>query len=63
MERKQPGGMYYVRTVGAASVLRAHLLHSYVPLRRDRVKTCAITIHTSRGLFLSQMNPEFIPLF
>ena len=40
--------MYYVRTVGAASVLRAHLLRSYVPLRRDRVKTCAITIHTSR---------------
>ena len=47
-ERKQPGGMYCVRTVGAASALRARLLRSYVPLRRDRVKTCAITIHTSR---------------
>ena len=47
-ERKQPGGMYCVRTVGAASALRARLLRSYVPLRRDRVKTCALTIHISR---------------
>ena len=47
-ERKQPGGMYCVRTVGAASALRARFLRSYVPLRRDRVKTCALTIHTSR---------------
>ena len=47
-ERKQPGDMYCVRTVGAASALRARLLRSYVPLRRDRVKTCALTIHTSR---------------
>ena len=50
-ERKQPGGMYCVRTVGAASALRARLLRSYVPLRRDRVKTCALTIHTSRRTF------------
>ena len=49
-ERKQPGGMYCVRTVGAASALRARLLRSYVPLRRDRVKTCALTIHTSRRI-------------
>ena len=40
--------MYCVRTVGAASALRARLLRSYVPLRRDRVKTCALTIHISR---------------
>ena len=40
--------MYCVRTVGAASALRARFLRSYVPLRRDRVKTCALTIHTSR---------------
>ena len=32
-ERKQPGGMYCVRTVGAASALGARLLRSYVPLR------------------------------
>ena len=32
-ERKQPGGMYCVRTVEAASALGARLLRSYVPLR------------------------------
>ena len=40
--------MYCVRTVGAASALRARFLRSYVPLRRDRVKTCALTIHISQ---------------
>ena len=48
---KQPGDMYCVRTVGAAPALRARLLRSYVPLRCDRVKTCAITIHISRRIF------------
>ena len=53
--------MYCVRTVGAASALRARLLRSYVPLRRDRVKTCAITIHTSRRT-LSQSDKSGILL-
>ena len=60
-ERKQPGGMYCVRTVGAASALRARLLRSYVPLRRDRVKTCALTIHTSQRT-LSQSDKSGISL-
>ena len=68
-ERKQPGDMYCVRTVGAASALRARLLRSYVPLRRDRVKTRALTIHISRrtlshsdksGIFL--MLSSFLPV-
>ena len=42
--------MYCVRTVGAALALRARLLRSYVPLRCDRVKTCAITIHASQRM-------------
>ena len=58
-ERKQPGGMYCVRTVGAASALRARLLRSYVPLRRDRVKTCALTIHTSRRTLSQSDKSEF----
>lgn len=58
-ERKQSGGMYCVRTVGAASALRARLLRSYVPLRRDRVKTCAITIHTSRRTLSQSDKSEF----
>ena len=53
--------MYCVRTVGAASALRARLLRSYVPLRRDRVKTCAITIHTSRRT-LSQSDKSGISI-
>ena len=58
-ERKQPGGMYCVRTVGAASALRARFLRSYVPLRRDRVKTCALTIHTSRRTLSQSDKYEF----
>ena len=61
-ERKQPGGMYCVRIVGAASALRARLLRSYVPLRRDRVKTYALTIHTSRRT-LSQSDKSGIYLY
>ena len=59
-ERKQPGGMYCVRTVGAASALRARLLRSYVPLRRDRVKTCALTIHTSRRTLYQSEKSELL---
>ena len=58
-ERKQPGGMYCVRTVGAASALRARLLRSYVPLRRDRARARALTIPALRRKFL-YCDPYFI---
>ena len=58
-ERKQPGDMYCVRTVGAASALRARLLRSYVPLRRDRARARALTIPALRRKFL-YCDPYFI---
>ena len=58
-ERKQPGDRYCVRTVGAASALRARLLCSYVPLRCDRVKTSALTIPVSRRILYQYGKYEF----
>ena len=54
--------MYCVRTFGTASALGTRLLRSYVPLRSDRTKVCAITIHTSRRT-LSPGKHEFAAIF
>ena len=57
--KKAAGGRYCVRTVGAASALRARLLRSYVPLRCDRVKTCALTIPASRRILCQSEKSKF----
>ena len=58
--KKAAGGRYCVRTVGAASALRARLLRSYVPLRCDRMKMCALAIPASRRILYQTEKIEIL---